>query len=507
MTPSLVYRYGTAAVISVFLSLASGCDKPATSRSTTAARRPQALPAQPDKPALATLQPVATSAVIRASAEIEALPPVDDDCGPLLPPPVNAETPPPQTPDLTPAEPVERQSVDTKLQGTTVEKPSPSLPSVLRKTNEPIPATNVLHDESTVLPPAAHPPAAQTIAAPPNHLDETGILAWGASTPSPELFAVARQADAHVAKGIQLAERGASFTARAQFLQALRLCADALDQQRETTAHRRALSAGLAALDEAKSFLGPAGGVATSLTVAEIVAGHQTPLLKRADDVTGLTPADAMQRYFTYAQEQLASAGGDLAPAASALYALGKLEMLSLPVGAPTIGSIQSARAVVYFQAALVIQPQHALAANELGVLLARHGRLRDAKAVLQHSVRVNAEPSALRNLAVVHAELGEHSLAQQAEQQSQHLAAQSPAAAGATAATGVQWIDPNAFASTSQVAGRSSSIPPPVLTDATEAETEESADELAEESAEVEAPRTAFQRLTTWLPWAGSQR
>jgi hypothetical protein len=40
-------------------------------------------------------------------------------------------------------------------------------------------------------------------------------------------------------------------------------------------------------------------------------------------------------------------------------------------------------------------------------------------------------------------------------------------------------------------------------LTDATEAETEESAEEPAEE----ETPRTAFQRLTTWLPWAGSQR
>jgi Flp pilus assembly protein TadD len=339
------------------------------------------------------------------------------------------------------------------------------------------------------------------LAAPPNQLDETGILAWGASAPTPELFAIARQADAHIAKGIQLAERGASFTARAEFLQALRLCADALDQQRETTAHRRTLSAGLTALDEAKTFLGPAGGVATNLTVSEIVAGHQTPLLKRGDDIAGLTPADAMQRYFTFAQEQLASAGGDLAPAASAVYALGKLEMLSLPAGAPTIGSIQSARAVVYFQAALVIQPQHALAANELGVLLARHGRLRDAKAVLMHSVRIKPETSALHNLAIVHAELGEAVLAQQAEQQSQQLAGHLPAA-GAATAPGVQWVDPSAFASTSQAGGRSS-IPPPALAEAQEEETEQ----LAEKPAEEEAPRTAFQRLTTWFPWAGSQR
>jgi Flp pilus assembly protein TadD len=496
-----MHQYGTAAAICVLVSLTCGCDQPATQLSIPAPARQSSLK-PPEKPAAVTLQPVTRPSVIRASAEIEDLPPVIDNCGPLLPPPLYAEIDAPQSPDPAPAETAHQQPCDTELPGAALQKPSTELPSVLRKTNEPIPATSARRVEDAVA-----PPAAQTLAAPPNQLDETGILAWGASTPTPELFAVARQADAHVAKGIQLAERGASFTARAEFLQALRLCADVLDQQRETTAHRRALSAGLAALDEAKSFLGPAGGVSTNLTVAEIVAGHHTPLLKRGDDLASLAPADAMQRYFTFAQEQLASAGGDLAPAASALYALGKLEMLSLPAGAATIGSIQSARAVVYFQAALVIQPQYSLAANELGVLLARHGRLRDAKNVLLHSVRIKPESSALHNLAIVHTELGERDHAQQAELQSQQLAAKTQSAAGVATAPGVQWVDPSAFASTSQAGGRSLAIPPPVLTGAPELETEEPAAELAEEPAGEEAPRTAFQRLTNWLPWSGSQR
>ncbi len=207
-----------------------------------------------------------------------------------------------------------------------------------------------------------------------------------------------------------------------------------------------------------------------------------------------------MQRYFTFAQEQLASAGGDLAPAAAALYALGKLEMLSLPARAGAIGSIESARAVVYFQAALVVQPQHPLASNELGVLLARHGRLRDAKAVLLHSVSIKPEPSAWHNLAVVHFELGEIDLAQRAEQQSRQSAAQAPAAPGAVAsANAVQWIDPTTFARTSQV--HRDSVP--ALSPAASAQ--------QQPATAAASPSTASPRLTaspaTWLPWSRSQR
>ncbi len=300
-------KRGIAALLSLSLLLTAGCDRPAV--------RYPSLPRPPRDTANAARLPRRCYAhagphpnVVRVSAEIEDLPPVGSaDHAPTAAGPV--------------FDPPQRRQIDTE-EVIAAESPPLELPSVLHK-----------HDTAQPVVPSHHEPAyaSEPTVAPPNQLEETGILAWGASTPTPELFAVARQVDAHVARGIQMAERGASYTARAEFLQALRLSADALDSQRETTAHRRALSAGLAALDEAKSFLGPSGGVSTNLTVVEIVAGHHTPLLKRGDDLTGIAPADAMQRYFTFAQEQLASAGGDLAPAAAALYALGKLEMLSLP--------------------------------------------------------------------------------------------------------------------------------------------------------------------------------
>ena len=466
-------RCGAAAALSLSLLLTAGCDRPAVPLSITPPPTHETQPTPLDSRAVVTPTPVAHPNVVRVSAEIEDLPPVGSaDQAPTTAGPV--------------FDPPQRRQIDTE-EVAAAEAPPLELPSVLHK-----------HDTAQPVVPSHHEPAyaSEPTVAPPNQLEETGILAWGASTPTPELFAVARQVDAHVARGIQMAERGASYTARAEFLQALRLSADALDSQRETTAHRRALSAGLAALDEAKSFLGPSGGVSTNLTVAEIVAGHHTPLLKRGDDLTGIAPADAMQRYFTFAQEQLASAGGDLAPAAAALYALGKLEMLSLPARAGAIGSIESARAVVYFQAALVIQPQHALASNELGVLLARHGRLRDARAVLSHSVSIRPEPSAWHNLAVVHAELGEIDLAQRAEQQSKQSAASIP---GRTRRR--RHCERRAMDRSHDVRSHQSGSP----------RLGPCRERAASTSTAPASPNTASPRMTaspaTWLPWSRSQR
>ena len=149
-----------------------------------------------------------------------------------------------------------------------------------------------------------------------------------------------------------------------------------------------------------------------------IAAGHQTPVLDELS-LDELTPTEAVQRYLTYAQERLACAGGDLQPAASALYALGKLDMAAGPLN---VGSLEAVRAVVYFQAALIIHPRHALAANELGVLLARHGRLPEARSALLYSVKIEAQPAAWRNLSIVHHHLGEMDLAQCADSEARSI-------------------------------------------------------------------------------------
>jgi hypothetical protein len=142
----------------------------------------------------------------------------------------------------------------------------------------------------------------------------------------------------------------------------------------------------------------------------------------------------------------LAAAAGDLQPAATALYALGKLEITA---NSAEIGSLASSRAAVYLQAALIVNPQHAMSANELGVLLAGHGRLEEAKAALLHSVRTAPQAVAWRNLAIVHHRLGEHDLAARAEWESRQgmpngsvgMIAHDPAAPL------VEWVDPATFA------------------------------------------------------------
>jgi hypothetical protein len=281
----------------------------------------------------------------------------------------------------------------------------------------------------------------------PNPDDQLAPLS-GASNPTPQLIAAARQADVHVGRGFRLAERGAIFTARAELRQALLLSAAALDEQRTTNAHSRALNNGFRALSEVEDFVAmvrSAGRAAR--TVETIVQSHQTTIL-HGEPTDELDASRAIARYLSYAQEQLAAAAGDLQPAASALYALGKLEMSA----ATDIGSLESSRAAVYLQAALIVNPRHALAANELGVLLARHGRLTEAKAALSHTLQLASLPAAWRNLSIVHHGLGEIDLAGQAEREWRQATANQAQSGGALQGTSaVQWVDPATFAQSTQ--------------------------------------------------------
>lgn len=314
----------------------------------------------------------------------------------------------------------------------------------------PAPLLTFPQDDQPVRPPTTSDFASAYAVAPrrtSNPDDQLAPLS-GPSDPTPELIAAARQADMHVGRGYRLAERGALFTARAELRQALLLTAAALDEQRNTNAHSRALNNGWRALGEVEDFVAivrSAGRAAR--TVETIVQSHHTPVL-HGEPAEELDASRAIERYLSYAQEQLAAAAGDLQPAASALYALGKLEM----VAAIDIGSLESARAAVYLQAALIVNPRHAMAANELGVLFARHGRLVEAKGALSHTLRVASLPAAWRNLSIVHHGLGELELAGQAEREWRQSAANQPhAGAVAQGTPAVQWVDPATFAQSTQ--------------------------------------------------------
>jgi hypothetical protein len=97
----------------------------------------------------------------------------------------------------------------------------------------------------------------------------------------------------------------------------------------------------------------------------------------------------------------------------------------------------------------MLVDPQNHLAANELGVLLARYEQWEDARRVLLQSVAVNPLPQAWHNLAVVHHRLGETTLATQARFEMEQLTRRNPAAAAPGAGPQVRWLSADDFAFT----------------------------------------------------------
>ena len=268
---------------------------------------------------------------------------------------------------------------------------------------------------------------------------------------SEQLEKTAKQADQQARHGFELANRGACYAARAEFIAGLRLLAQALDAERHTTQHSRALSAGLTALKEAGDFLPSGGKLEADLDLPAIIASHRTPVLKNAA-LENLVPLVALKSYFTFAQEQLSAAAGHEVAGSMALYALGKLHAngarqknFDVPAAEP--------KAVVFYQAALLVCPQNFMAANDLGVVLARSGYYVEARSALEHSVRTSRQSASLSNLAAVYQQLRQPWLAEQTRQQAEavHRAeAQRLRSRQASADGTVQWVDPRIFAESS---------------------------------------------------------
>jgi len=267
---------------------------------------------------------------------------------------------------------------------------------------------------------------------------------------SAQLEMTARQADQHTRRGFDLASRKAYHSARAAFVQALRVVAQGLDAEHGSHVHGQALAAGLTALDEADDFVPVGSGLEGELDLGEIIGGHGTPVLKLANPQR-LTPLGAVGRYVDYAQEQLAVAASGEVAGSMALHALGKLYW-SLADRQHAGRPIDDTKALAFFQAALEVCPENYLALNDLGVLLARGGRYLDAQRVLRQSLAIAPDPTVLGNLAQVYRQLGDAAGAQQAEQQAAALMA----ARGARGARGqdparpappVAWVSPSQFA------------------------------------------------------------
>jgi tetratricopeptide (TPR) repeat protein len=267
---------------------------------------------------------------------------------------------------------------------------------------------------------------ADAVSAPEAVGDDTNapaLLPWGPSTPSPELDAVNQRAEQTVRWAFNRAERGALYSARAQFAEALRSIAEALDVQRNTAAHTRALSAGLRALDEVNDFVARDVRSQADMNLRLVVDAHHTPVLKNRS-LEGVTLATAQRMYLTYAQEQLAAAGGDQSVSSLALYGMGKVCTAPAALHGPR-GKLDEGKAVVFYQSALIVDTQNFMAANELGVLLTKFGRWDDARNALEHAVAASGTPTSWRNLAMVCDRMGDQPKAVAARHQADLAVAQ----------------------------------------------------------------------------------
>ncbi len=319
--------------------------------------------------------------------------------------------------------------------------------------------------------------AAQLAPAVSQTAGERGTLPWAfARRRSPEMDSALQAAGEHVRSGFRLAERNALYLARAEFIAALELVAEANDVQQNTRFYTDALNAGLLALAESGDFL-QRRPVGRRLDIVRIVSGHKTPILKNPPH-NRLAPTLAAQRYYTYAQEQLAAATAMQADASMALFGLGKVAIAVGTVN-PARRLESTAQATALYRATLMADSGNFRAANELGVIQARKGNLVRARDLLVHSVRLAPHPATHRNLAAVYGKLGQTQLAEQAKSQATRMEGAGYRRAG----PGVQWLDPAAFAST---APASDSLLPTAAGPSTLPQQEE----------------TAKRGLTDWLPW-----
>lgn len=230
-----------------------------------------------------------------------------------------------------------------------------------------------------------------------------------------------QNAAAHLHYGKILARKGATSSARSEFLNALTVIAQSNDQQTGSKAHWLELQRAIRTLDEADDFY--AGGTGSDLDtdIASISEGHLCRVLTAAEAAQH-SQADALAAYHCSARQDLEHACGSPNPLASEiLFALGRLHGL-LGQADPAQQPREYSKSTTFHQAALRADPNNFAAANELGVLMARKGEWALARELLIRSVTLSPRAETWSNLAKLHQHLGETQLAALASNESQLL-------------------------------------------------------------------------------------
>jgi hypothetical protein len=202
------------------------------------------------------------------------------------------------------------------------------------------------------------------------------------------------------------------------------------------------MMAGLTAMREADDFAVRDSQSDLRIDVERLISTHKTPILKNGIGPVP-SPIEALQAYYGYARQQLVIAGGHEIGASMALYGMARIQ---LAIGGQQ--GMSGPKAITLHQAALAVDANNYLAANELGVLLARYGQLNEAEASLRHSVAISPQPETWRNLAEVHRRQGQVRLEAEARRrgEEQLLARRSGRVPNPTATGIVDWVDPATF-------------------------------------------------------------
>ncbi len=261
---------------------------------------------------------------------------------------------------------------------------------------------------------------------------------------SPETTA---QAQRMMDQATRLADRGALFAARDQFLRVVRMITQSVDARVGRSYHTRCLARGLRAIEEADDFAATTQYVEADVDLEGYIAGHETSTLHDVDAST-LTPLTAMRSYYDYAHSQLIQAGAGNPIASKALFAMGRAEALMAQMSPR---EPKGPKPLAFYNAALAIDPANSQAANELGVTLARAGHLKHAADVLQRSAEIAPTAICLQNLRRIYDQLGMASAASRVASQHNQLArmpgALRPSAGGPQQR--VVWTDPHTFSET----------------------------------------------------------
>jgi tetratricopeptide (TPR) repeat protein len=261
-----------------------------------------------------------------------------------------------------------------------------------------------------------------------------------------------------VQRGYNLAQHGAFFAARTEFIQVLRRVAQAKDAGSNSDEHARALAAGMRALDEADDFVPQGAQLEAELDVRKVASSHRTPVLR--DYPEEVLPQEAVVLYHSYAQQELSIAAKSEQAGSMALYGLGKVYARLAERRDDDVQFTRSA--MTMYSAALDACPDNHMATNELGVILCRTGHAAEAVDRFTRAIDLAPTATAYHNLAVAQQKLGLAGQAAANEQESQRLAALDRSAGAVSRRAGVQWVSPAEMARVTQPGAPASVAPEP---------------------------------------------